>query len=113
MVKQMRGFELLVPLQMAERQREASEARLAREARRPAHVHEPVEVHEPAADDGDLIDVEQPAWKDDSVLPVLRGWPYDSSYADRRPERKHAGSVDTEPVLQRLIQRFAIRTKTS
>jgi len=98
---------------MAERQREASEARLAREAKRPVYVDEPVVVQEPAVGDGDLFDIEQPKWKDDSVLPVLRGWPYDSSYAAKRPERKLPGSVDTEPVLQRLIQRFASRTKTT
>jgi len=105
----MRGFELLVPLQMAERQREASEARLVREAGRPPHVHEP---SQPAAGEVDVIDIEKPAWEH-NVLPVLRGWPYDSSYADQTRIANRSRSADTEPVLQRLLQRFGSRTRTS
>ena len=108
----MRGYELLVPLQMAERQREASEARLVREAERPVYVHEPVEAREPVVDDDDLIDIEQPTWEEDNLLPTLRGWPYDTSYTNQQHD-KRPGSDDTEPVLQRLIQRFASRSRTS
>jgi hypothetical protein len=103
----MRGFELLVPLQQAERERQAAEARLAREASRPAHVHEPV------VEDTEMIDLDQPTWDDESVLPVLRGWPYDTSYSRPKHTDSRAKAVNTEPVLQRLVQRFAGRSKTS
>jgi hypothetical protein len=100
----MHGYELLVPFMIADRERQAKEARLAHLAADDVPFqHQTPDVEVGAAD---IPAAETEArW-----LPALRDWPYDSSRVKR--EDAEAGrtiSASTIPALGRLINRFTGR----